>query len=310
MIFLLLLSMGALVAQTLAPKPAAPKPTVPKPKPAAVKPAAPKPPAPKPAEPAVITAGDIRISKSDFERYVEALPPAYRAQMNSSEAKRKFANQLVEVFLLAQEARRRKLDQDPKTIAKIRLDTNQALAQALIAEVSAAPADEAALRHAYDENKSQYEQLSGRHILIRFKGSAVPLKPDQKDLSEEESLAKIQDLRRRIQSGEDFADLARKESDDTGSGAAGGSLGSFGRGQMVRPFEEAAFSLAIGQLSEPVKTQFGYHLIQIQEKKNQTFEEARHLVEQRRRPELTKQLADDLKKKAPVTLDESYFSKP
>jgi peptidyl-prolyl cis-trans isomerase C len=66
----------------------------------------------------------------------------------------------------------------------------------------------------------------------------------------------------RIKKGESFADLAREVSIDRGSGKRGGDLGLFGRGQMVKPFEEAAFKLKKGELSlEPVRTQFGYHII-------------------------------------------------
>lgn len=66
----------------------------------------------------------------------------------------------------------------------------------------------------------------------------------------------------RIKKGESFADLAREVSIDRGSGKRGGDLGLFGRGQMVRPFEEAAFKLKKGEVSlEPVRTQFGYHII-------------------------------------------------
>ena len=65
----------------------------------------------------------------------------------------------------------------------------------------------------------------------------------------------------RLKKGESFANLAKELSIDKGSGKRGGDLGSFGRGMMVKPFEEAAFKLEKGQLSEPVKTEFGYHVI-------------------------------------------------
>ena len=80
------------------------------------------------------------------------------------------------------------------------------------------------------------------------------------------ALALANELRSRILAGEDFAALARAYSDDTGSGANGGDLGWFGKGRMVAPFEEAAFSLPLNQVSEPVKTDFGYHLIEVLEK--------------------------------------------
>lgn len=83
---------------------------------------------------------------------------------------------------------------------------------------------------------------------------------------EAETLALANELRQRILAGEDFAALAAEYSDDPGSGAKGGDLGWFGRGAMVAPFEEAAFSLEIGEISEPIRTDFGYHLIEVLEK--------------------------------------------
>lgn len=69
------------------------------------------------------------------------------------------------------------------------------------------------------------------------------------------------EILRRIQNGEKFASLAKELSTDSGSAKKGGSLGYFSRGAMVKPFENAAFGLRIGGVSEPVKTEFGYHII-------------------------------------------------
>lgn len=65
----------------------------------------------------------------------------------------------------------------------------------------------------------------------------------------------------RIKKGEKFAELAKQLSLDTGSGKRGGDLGYFGRGKMVKPFEVAAFKLSVGEVSEPIKTEYGYHII-------------------------------------------------
>lgn len=65
----------------------------------------------------------------------------------------------------------------------------------------------------------------------------------------------------RLKNGEKFAEIAKEVSTDRGSGKRGGDLGYFGRGMMVKPFEAAAFKLSVGQISEPVKSEFGYHII-------------------------------------------------
>jgi parvulin-like peptidyl-prolyl isomerase len=79
--------------------------------------------------------------------------------------------------------------------------------------------------------------------------------------SKDEALAQINDLARQISEGADFAALAREHS-DCPSGRSGGDLGQFGRGQMVKPFEDTAFGMEVGQTSDVVETEFGYHLIQ------------------------------------------------
>jgi peptidyl-prolyl cis-trans isomerase C len=70
----------------------------------------------------------------------------------------------------------------------------------------------------------------------------------------------VQDLQKKLAEGQSFEDLAKSYS-NCGSAASGGDLGEFGKGMMVKPFEDAAFALEVGQVSEPVKTQFGFHLI-------------------------------------------------
>jgi len=84
--------------------------------------------------------------------------------------------------------------------------------------------------------------------------------------NEAETLALALDIRQRLVNGEDFATLAKEYSSDTSSAANGGDLGWFGRGKMVKPFEDAAFSLTVNEISQPIRSDFGYHIIQVLEK--------------------------------------------
>ncbi len=104
--------------------------------------------------------------------------------------------------------------------------------------------------------------LQARHMLVKFN-------PDDTDAVKAAARQKTQDLKRRIQQGESFANLAREFSEDPGSGARGGDLGWFGKGKMVKPFEEAAYAARIGQVVGPVESQFGYHLIEVQARGDQ-----------------------------------------
>jgi len=139
--------------------------------------------------------------------------------------------------------------------------------------------DEAELRAIYDERarQGQYltpQQREARHILITVPADASP---EQVQAARE----RIEALRGRIAAGEDFADVARESSEDPGSASLGGSLGYFGRGVMDPAFEEAAFSQAEGELGEPVRSRFGWHLIEVtdvQPEQVQTFEQARDEV--------------------------------
>lgn len=99
--------------------------------------------------------------------------------------------------------------------------------------------------------------VSASHILLMYAGSMRSSASRSKD----EAKQQIEALKTELDGGASFADLA-KEHSDCPSGADGGSLGTFGKGQMVREFEETTFALDVDQISDVVETDFGYHLIQ------------------------------------------------
>ena len=101
------------------------------------------------------------------------------------------------------------------------------------------------------------DQVRASHILLMHDGSAR----SSATRSKEEAASQIADLKARIEGGADFADIAREHS-DCPSGAQGGDLGTFGRGKMVPEFETATFAMVVGELSDVVETDFGFHLIQ------------------------------------------------
>ena len=269
-------------------------------------------PAPKtmpvvPPDRVVVVAGDLKITAAQFDQIIDALPEQYRATARGS-GRKQFADNVVRIAVLAQEGKRRKLDESSAYRTQSMFEDANILANMTYEEIGKnAKVDEADVRKYFEAHKAEFEQLRARHILIRVQGSPAAVRPGQKDLTEAEALAKAQDLRKRIEAGEDFAQLARKESDDTGSGANGGDLGFFRHGQMVPSFEQAAFALQPGDLSEPVKSPFGYHVIKVEAKESKSFEDVRPELERRMRPEQAQKTLEELQKKSQVVLDPDFF---
>jgi peptidyl-prolyl cis-trans isomerase C len=156
------------------------------------------------------------------------------------------------------------LEENDMTESKIRADIKRGMAiqQLLDKEVyqKVQITDEES-KTFYDKNPQLFQQperVKASHILIKVDEGA----PEEKKA---EARKKIKEIQQKVQNGEDFAALAKTYSEGP-SGPKGGDLGSFGRGQMVKPFEDAAFSLKPNETSDIVETRFGYHLIKVVEK--------------------------------------------
>jgi len=261
------------------------------------------------ADPVVLTVGSEKITQSMFQEIISSLPAQQQAQLTSPEARRSLAEQVAELKVMAQEGRARKLDQSPAVKAKMALQFDQILATAVYQQLTAGDPDDAALRAYYAAHKQDWDEVKARHILIRTQSSRVPVREGHKELTDEEALAKAKEVRAKIVAGAKFEDQAKIESDDTGSGENGGDLGTFGAGQMVPEFDEVVFKAPVGQVTEPIKTAFGYHLILVEERKSKPFEEARADIEQKIRPEMGQKAIDGLKTKTAIVYDEKYFGK-
>ncbi|MBZ5590861.1 MAG: peptidylprolyl isomerase [Acidobacteriia bacterium] len=294
---------ACLFAQTPAPS------QPPAPPPARLGVPASKPPvsAPVPPDKVVLTVGDEKMTAGEFDQLVDALPEQVRASARGPN-KRQFAEQLVRIKVLSHEAHKRKLDESPTVQRQIELQKENLLANVLFQEMVAnVKVDDATAQQYYEQHKSEYESVHARHILIRTKGSQLALPAGKKELTDEEALAKAQEIRKKLLAGEDFATLAKAESDDTQSGAKGGDLGTFKHGQMVAEFEKAVFDLPAGQTSEPVKTKFGYHLIKVEQHEIKSFQDVKPELEKKMSPELARNAVENLEKQVSVTIDDSFF---
>jgi len=151
----------------------------------------------------------------------------------------------------------------------------------------------------HPDSFKQPEQVRASHILMK-------VDPQVDAAKKAAARKKLEELRQRLLKGEDFVTLAREFSEGPSS-VKGGDLGYFGRGQMVKPFEDAAFALDIGELSDVVETRFGYHLIKVTEKKPETiiaYADIKERLQQYLKDEKVQQevsaYVEDLKTKAKV----------
>jgi len=275
-----------------------------------VPPPAPAPSAPvKPPQPdkVILTIGTTKLTEAQYETLVAALPQQYQTYAHGA-GKRQFAESLAQLVILSGEAEKRNLDKEPKVQEQIKFQRENLLAQAMFEDLqNAIKVDDAAVAKFYDAHKNEYESIKAKHILIRVKGAPMPGAEGKPELTDEQALAKAQEIRKKLVAGGDFAAIAKADSDDTGSAQQGGDLGEFRRGMMVPPFETAAFALKIGEISEPVKTPFGYHIIVVQEHKLKTLADVKPDIEKNLRPEMARKAVQDLRDKSNVQIDDEFF---
>ncbi len=166
--------------------------------------------------------------------------------------------------------------------------------------------DDATAKEFYDTNKQQFsrgESVKAAHILIRST-------EEGDEQADAEAKAKAEAVMAQIDGGADFATIAKEKSEDPGSAAKGGELGTFPRGRMVKEFEEAAFGAEAGSVVGPVKTQFGYHIIKVVEKLpagDVPFDEAKPQIAQKLQMQEAqkafKSYIDGLKEKSDVKVN-------
>jgi peptidyl-prolyl cis-trans isomerase C len=236
-----------------------------------------------------IRQSDLAFAEEEIGGNMPTIPP---------EQKRDYlVNYLVDVIVLSQAADKQKLGDRPDVKRRIGFDRNRLLMEALLQDAGKASLSDDAEHKVYDEAVKQVkneEEVHARHILVP---------------SEDEAKAILAQLK----GGADFATLAKEKSKDPGA-AEGGDLGYFTKEQMVPEFAEVAFKLGKGQLSDPVKTQFGWHIIKVEDKRMRptpTFEQVKPQIENYVAHRAQAELVENLRKSATVErLDKPVAADP
>lgn len=263
-----------------------------------------------------IVSGDITISDKTFETELALMTKQNRMKYLSSLPNAGLlVNDLYSRMKLTREAEARNLQDDPQVKYQLERARQYVLADALrknIEQNIEFPDFEPLARQDYNLNKDKFwskEEVNASHILIKASESG----------DNSQRLATAKGVLAELKTGANFAELAKAKSDDTASGQRGGNLGWFAHGRMVKPFEDAAFALKNkGDLSGIVETQYGFHIIKLNDKrsgKQLSFDEAKdaiilRLAQQYREREvsrLLKELSDPSGADANIeVLDKSY----
>ena len=208
------------------------------------------------------------LTEAQFEAYLKSVPREQQMYAQNPQYREQYKEQFIDLYLFAQLGKDEKMDETYEFKEIMEGARRDILAQLSMRDMSKdITVTEEEQKAFYEENKAQFGKgatVSAKHILT-------------------DSEEKCQTILKNIEAGEKTFEDAAREFSTCPSGAKGGDLGEFGKGQMVKEFEDAAFDAEIGKVVGPVKTQFGYHLIKVEKKnepKTAEFEEVKGQIYQ------------------------------
>jgi peptidyl-prolyl cis-trans isomerase C len=234
----------------------------------------------------IARANGVDIHQSDLALADEEIGGNVPAQMSPQQKREYLITYLTDVIVLSQAAEQQKLDDNPDVKRQVAFERNKVLMEALLRNAGKAAQTDDAMHKVYDDavkKMAPEEEVHARHILVP---------------TEDEAKA----IEAQLKGGADFAALAKEKSKDPGA-ANGGDLGYFTKDQMVPEFADAAFKLDKGQISDPVHTQFGWHIIKVEDKRikpTPTYDEVKGQLENYVAHRAQAQLVDNLRKTAKI----------
>ena len=247
-------------------------------------------------DPVVAIVNGDKIFRSDLDTARGQLPDQYR-NLPMDQLFTPLVNQLVRSKLMADKARSEQLHESERYLKRLALIRERLLEEALLDNMITARVTDEVMQVEYEKSVADFpskEEVRARHILVKTEGEAKALVKE-------------------LDGGADFAKLAADKSIGP-SKSRGGDLDYFGRGQMVPPFEKAAFALGKGEYTKaPVQSPFGWHVIKVEDKRQSkppTFEESRDKIRQELSQEIAADLVKNLMKNAKIQRFEADGSAP
>jgi peptidyl-prolyl cis-trans isomerase C len=238
-------------------------------------------------DPVVARVNGVDIHQSDLAIAEDEIGSNMPASMAPDQKRDYLITYLADVIMLSQSADQQKLGDDPEVKRQIAFERNKVLMEAILQKAGEAAVNDDALHKVYDEAVKQMpneEEVRARHILVGTEDEAKEIEAE-------------------LKKGADFATLAKEKSKDPSGASNGGDLGYFTKKDMVPEFADAAFKLDKGQISDPVHTQFGWHIIQVEDKRikpTPTFDQVKPQLVSYVARRAQEELVENLRKSAKI----------
>lgn len=187
------------------------------------------------------------ITKQTFQSALDGMPSQMQERFASPEGKEQLLDSLVTQEVLFQESQRAGIEKDAAVQSRLAEAKRQILVDAFMQKLVAEDVSDAKVKEYYTAHKADFRQVKASHILVETEDQA-------------------KDVKKRVtKKGADFAAVAKEVSTDPSAKENGGDLGFFTKDQMVKPFADKAFAMKVKEISDPVKSEFGYHIIKVEE---------------------------------------------
>ncbi|MEA2465100.1 MAG: peptidyl-prolyl cis-trans isomerase [Acidobacteriota bacterium] len=249
----------------------------------------------------VLRVNDEEITDIEFAQFMENVPAEQRTFYTTPAGRRALSDELVKLKALEQEAKRLGVTDDPKVKQQIKMATSQITAARALEKLAEMNLD-AKVKAEYEKEKGTAKSL--RHILIAYAGGQAPAKGGAQAPPEAQAMQRAQAIAARLRGGADFARTAMTESDDEQSGQNGGSIGPVRQEGFPEDIWPVVSKLSPGQMSDPVKTQFGIHIFKVEQS---SLEELDPMLRQKVRQATAEAEIKRLQEGAKVVRDPQFF---
>lgn len=240
------------------------------------------------------------VTDEEFRTFIEGVGQQAQALAGSPQGRRRLAEEFVKLKALEQEGRRLGIADSAEVQSQMETIRAQVIANRAL-EKLVMDSLEPRIREAYEKEKAGTVGL--HHIVVAYQGSAIPPRRGEAP-PEAQAMAKATQIAARIRGGADFGQVASAESDDQQSAQRGGALGAIPPDQLPPEIAAVLRTLKPGQISDPVKTQFGIHIFKTEVP---TMEQMRPILTQRVQQQGAQDIVERLQKSAKVELDPGYF---